>query len=298
MSVIIGFMKLLSLIAAVSGVLTLIPSSKGDDPCRYINSRKAPPGYENGRPCRTKGVSSLLECAQAATIRGSVVDPTGAVIPDALVRIYNREANSSREFRTDRLGRFTVGDLGPGDYDVKVMHAGFETFSRSNLHLGEGSLADLDISMHLCQISHLGQDVPNFATIQHRAAHSEGEKELIAQAELLPCSQNGTARPGKRPSCANLEAMHYFFDLVHQNQNGRLPEAGEGPVEAKAYYGATVGFDRTSKRWTVKLTTEYVLHCGTVCGEGIRHIRYVYFDQQKRVIKVEDDPDGVCAWVS
>jgi hypothetical protein len=60
-------MKPLALLAAAVGVFVLVPTSNGDDACRYMNSRKDMSGYESGGPYildhfrLTKGRTDLRE---------------------------------------------------------------------------------------------------------------------------------------------------------------------------------------------------------------------------------------------
>jgi hypothetical protein len=60
-------MRPLALLMTAVSVLALVPSSNGDDACRYINSRNSLPGYESGGPYTldhfrlTKGRNDLRE---------------------------------------------------------------------------------------------------------------------------------------------------------------------------------------------------------------------------------------------
>jgi hypothetical protein len=257
---------------------------------------------------RVGGAAEALPEGRPAILSGRVTDITGAVIPGAIALIRNQQNDSSQKVVTDQRGEFKITGLDPGVYTVKVRSPGFETFVRSNVHLGSELELALKIQMNLCQ-SQLGAHVPNFSTLLDLKAESDTEKRLLAQAEALPCSDDGAGNgwlerqlnpthARAHPTCANVEGMRYYFDLVKQNRRGHLPEAGEGPVEAKAYYGGVLKFDNTARQWTVTLTLEYVICCGTVCGGMVRHTRRVTFGSEKNFLRLEDDPDGVCGWVS
>src|SRR5579862_7605625 len=51
---------------------------------------------------------------------GTVTDPTGAVIPNASVTITDSQTGVSREEKTDGSGRYSVANLAPGTYSVRV----------------------------------------------------------------------------------------------------------------------------------------------------------------------------------
>ena len=61
------------------------------------------------------------------TIRGSVTDPNGAVIPSAAVKITDQATGLSRDLTTDSQGNYEAGALKPGNYKVNVTAPGFKT---------------------------------------------------------------------------------------------------------------------------------------------------------------------------
>ena len=69
-------------------------------------------------------------CDPSAAISGTVVDPSGAPIHDALVQLWyegdpHRGVGVAHERRTDERGRFSVEEVGdPLEYSVIVEHAG------------------------------------------------------------------------------------------------------------------------------------------------------------------------------
>lgn len=70
--------------------------------------------------------SSLL-LAQNATgsITGTVTDPTGAVVANATITATNKATGATRKLSTSSEGNFSVENLVPGEYEVKVEAKGF-----------------------------------------------------------------------------------------------------------------------------------------------------------------------------
>ncbi|PYQ76129.1 MAG: hypothetical protein DMG04_04890 [Acidobacteria bacterium] len=70
----------------------------------------------------------LATIAEAQILYGSVVgvvrDGTGAVMPGATVTIVNRDTNLTRETTTNSEGAYSIINVLPGPYDVKVTLAG------------------------------------------------------------------------------------------------------------------------------------------------------------------------------
>jgi hypothetical protein len=61
------------------------------------------------------------------TIRGTVTDATGAVVPNAKVVITDLATNGSRQQTTNTVGSFEAFGLNPGNYKVTVSSPGFST---------------------------------------------------------------------------------------------------------------------------------------------------------------------------
>ncbi|HEV8368799.1 MAG TPA: carboxypeptidase-like regulatory domain-containing protein [Pyrinomonadaceae bacterium] len=61
------------------------------------------------------------------TLRGTVTDPNGAVIPNAAVKITDQTTGLSRDLTTDGEGNYEAAALKPGTYKVSVSATGFKT---------------------------------------------------------------------------------------------------------------------------------------------------------------------------
>ena len=59
---------------------------------------------------------------------GSVVDPSGAILPNAAVVLLQPARQARYEIRTDRNGQFDFQGLPAGDYQLEASTAGFQTY--------------------------------------------------------------------------------------------------------------------------------------------------------------------------
>lgn len=87
--------------------------------------------------------------AQTAQITGSVLDPTGAVIPEASVQIRNTETGITRIVQTNSTGYYVAPSLPRGTYEIHVQKTGFESVLRTNITLDEAQVLRLDFTMAL-----------------------------------------------------------------------------------------------------------------------------------------------------
>lgn len=71
----------------------------------------------------------------SGTISGSVVDESGAIIPDAQITVTNELTQESRKDTTNAQGQFVFPALQPGSYTVEVVKSGFDSVRRAGLQL-------------------------------------------------------------------------------------------------------------------------------------------------------------------
>src|SRR6187397_2052786 len=78
------------------------------------------------------------------TIRGTVVDPQGSVVPGAAVLIVDEGTNVPRAVETDAEGRYEATNLRPGIYRVEVVTTNFKKFERTGVVLRAAGTALVD----------------------------------------------------------------------------------------------------------------------------------------------------------
>jgi len=70
-------------------------------------------------------VSSLAQGGNAGAIRGTVTDPSGAVIPGATIHLTNPRSGLDRTVQTDALGQFELSNVTFDSYQIGVSASGF-----------------------------------------------------------------------------------------------------------------------------------------------------------------------------
>ncbi|MSV27908.1 MAG: TonB-dependent receptor [Bryobacterales bacterium] len=98
-------------------------------------------------------IVSLLaaSCARAqvlyGTLTGTVEDTSGAVIPGAAVSITRPSTGQTRDAVTSNSGVYTLTNLAPGAYVVRVSVKGFQAVSRSGLEVTINTVTRADIQL-------------------------------------------------------------------------------------------------------------------------------------------------------
>jgi len=70
-------------------------------------------------------------CLHAATISGTVKDPSGAVIPEARIEIAGGDLAQTMVVISDGVGKFASAELKPGKYALRVSKDGFESLDQT-----------------------------------------------------------------------------------------------------------------------------------------------------------------------
>jgi len=153
------------------------------------------PGNNSGRLVRFFGsalaviLAALLTTnfADAQVLYGSLVgtvtDQAGAVVPGATVTITDKGTGQSREAVTDADGLYTIKNILPGTFDLKVTKQGFSTFSTVNLTITANNVARVDAAMKIGNVSEVVSVAATATVLQTESATVKAEisgKEIQA----------------------------------------------------------------------------------------------------------------------
>ena len=150
-------------------------------------------------------MSCLSLSAQQITgnIRGTVIDPSGAVIPGAAVTARQAETGLSRMTTTDRNGNYVLLELPVGHYRLQVTAKGFQEYVQDGITLNVNETAS--VSPHLAVGSEKQQVlVSGDAALIEPTVTSMGKVVQQRELEDLPLngrnfSQLGLLQPGVVP---------------------------------------------------------------------------------------------------
>jgi len=175
--------------------------------------------------------------SQATTsLRGTVTDPTGAVIPDATVTIKNFENGSSRKISTDVNGEYSFLQVAPGDYNLVAEKPGFAIITNAHIKLLVNTPATLDLKMSLSAAGEV-VNVASEASQVNTTDASVGNPFSEAQVRQLPLQTRNVVellslQPGVTTSGEVLGSRRDQNNItldgadVNNNQNsGLVPQA-------------------------------------------------------------------------
>jgi Carboxypeptidase regulatory-like domain/TonB dependent receptor/TonB-dependent Receptor Plug Domain len=100
------------------------------------------------------GVASIANAqVDTASLTGMIRDANGAVVPGARVVALNQATNLSMEATSGEDGYYTLSNLRPGLYEIRVEQQGFKRETRSAVQLSVGQRARLDFTVTVGQVS-------------------------------------------------------------------------------------------------------------------------------------------------
>lgn len=88
-----------------------------------------------------------------AAIQGTVLDATGAVVPNATVTVKNLGTGEERTTQTDDAGLYNVPALAPGTYRVQVKAAGMQPMAANDVVIEVGRTIRQDFSLNVASTS-------------------------------------------------------------------------------------------------------------------------------------------------
>jgi Carboxypeptidase regulatory-like domain len=84
-----------------------------------------------------------------ASLRGTVSDPSGAVIPGATVTLTNKDTNQVQTATTDASGIYTFNSLGPANYRLAVTASGFKAKSLEQVQITPEQANTINVTMEV-----------------------------------------------------------------------------------------------------------------------------------------------------
>jgi hypothetical protein len=85
----------------------------------------------------------------SGTVIGTVTDPSGAAVTDAMVVLRSKSTNSQATQKTNSAGQYTFVNVAPGDYEVLVKKDGFRTANVSSLTVDVSKSSNVDVRLEI-----------------------------------------------------------------------------------------------------------------------------------------------------
>ena len=122
------------------------------------------------------------------SVTGTVADQSGAGVPKAHAVVTNRATAVVREGDADDSGHYTITDVPPGEYDLRVTASGFKPLTQTNLVVAANTVTNGDARL---QVGAMSEQVTVEASVVNlQTEKTDVHTELSEKAILnLPLNQ-------------------------------------------------------------------------------------------------------------
>jgi hypothetical protein len=111
----------------------------------------------------------------AATLTGTVTDPTGAVVAGATIIVHSQDTGADvRTVTTSGSGNFNITNIPAGRYTVTVNNAGFQTFVAKDVILNVAEKHTLDVALQTGKTTERVEVTAENTAIQTTTAEESG----------------------------------------------------------------------------------------------------------------------------
>ncbi len=148
-----------------------------------------------------------------ATIRGTVTDPTGAVVVGAKVTVKGDETGLTRTTTSNAVGIYVISELPVGSYEVKVEQPGFKTAIRTKVVVNVGDVRAVDLQLASGELAEAISVEANALHVQTSGAEVAG---LITGDEARELPLNGR----------NFMQLTFLMPGVSKNDNVNIIDRG------------------------------------------------------------------------
>jgi hypothetical protein len=141
---------------------------------------------EGNRRNPVRALALIFLCAgysaAQTALTGTVIDPSGASVPDATVELQRPGGRALRTVQSDVAGTFRFAGIVSGTYVIHVQHGGFKD-ATAQVRVASGAAAALRIRLELAEI--FSEVSADFEPVQVSAEISENRDAAAASDNLL-----------------------------------------------------------------------------------------------------------------
>ena len=176
---------------------------------------------------------SIAYAQTAGAITGEVTDSSGALVPNASVTVTNLATNVMRSTQTNASGLYSIPDLPPGMYSVRVVMSGFDTIVKTNIEIQVQQTARIDFALAVGQATQTVEVAANAALL---TTENATVGTVIEQTRITELPLNGRS----------------FFSLVALSPNvtyGFTPAAQAGGRLGGSRGNLTIAVSGSRSTW-------------------------------------------------
>jgi hypothetical protein len=126
-------------------------------------------------------VSAIGWSQATSSLRGTIKDTSGAVVPDSAVTLTDAATGALRSVISSKSGEYQILQVTPGNYILKVEKPGFSTLTKSDIVLEVSVPATLDCVLEVGSVGsvvNVEADTPQINTVDGSVGNAFQEKQI------------------------------------------------------------------------------------------------------------------------
>lgn len=190
------------------------------------------------------GLSLAVSAQQDyAKLEGQVRDKTGAVIPNATIKVSSSALGIERTITANGDGFYVVQQLRPGAYKLTIEATGFKSSSLTDLVLGVGQSRTLDVELETGQVSEMvniiASDEP--AAVDTSSARLGANVTAREVAELPVNGRNVSQLYILSPGATNVGSGN-FNEIRFNGRSNQQNQIKLDGIESSAIWDSSPGY--------------------------------------------------------
>ncbi|MBM3749011.1 MAG: TonB-dependent receptor, partial [Acidobacteria bacterium] len=188
-------------------------------------------------------------------ISGVVTDPSGQVIPDAVVTITNADTGMTRTVNTTGAGVFTVPVLPPGTYTVRAEKSGFATLEQKGVVVSVGGTATLQLGMKIGAVAAVVEVTAEVGAID--TARSD-ESSLVTREQVSELPMNGRRYDQFALLTPGVTRDGSYGNITYYGISGAFNNfTVEGNDDNSMFWATTRGYTRLTQTTSANAVQEF-----------------------------------------
>jgi outer membrane receptor protein involved in Fe transport len=116
------------------------------------------------------------------SIYGTVLDTSGAVVPNAAILVKSQQKDTSFNAQTNSVGQYRIDHLVPDTYSVTVTASGFKSYTVNNLQVNAGETPKVDANL---EVGSVDQSITVSASSEELLKTEHQDVALSIQQETI-----------------------------------------------------------------------------------------------------------------
>jgi len=167
--------------------------------------------------------SAALVWAQNSTgaLNGSIVDPQGAAVVNAQVTATDPNTGFSRSTVTGATGNYTIPQLPPGTYNLRVQATGFSTIEQKGITLMVGQTLTVNHTLKAGAVNTVVEVTSEAPLIETTSSQIGGSVSPTEVSSLPILDRNFSGPDDPHSGCATGGRLRPHQDPCGQRQHQR-----------------------------------------------------------------------------